>query len=321
MINLAASRAARERPEYFFWAAIVVSFFLLIGPPLPAPSAPAITAASSLGALPQDPFAAVELSAKAAFVYDLKAKRKIYGKNEREVLPLASITKLMTAAAALARVPETTFVTVGEQAIREEGDNGLRLGEQWLLRDLLKFMLIESSNDAAVAVAASVGGTLGKGEGHEDSAARALFVGEMNELSHRLGFRSTSFMNETGLDIDERAAGAYSTAEEAALLLAHGLAKFPDILKETRTDELMLQNQIGDSRPAENTNKDTSHFPLLLASKTGYTDLAGGNLVVAFDAGFNRPIIVAVLGSTAVGRFTDAQKLVWATLEYLSSSK
>lgn len=318
MTNFAGSGAMYPRPEYFFWAAFVVSFSLLVGPPPAAPVAPAIAAASALGARSHNPFDSVELIAKAAFVYDVKAKRKMYGKDERKVLPLASITKLMTAATALVLVPETTYVTVGEQAIQEEGDNGLHAGEQWLLRDLLKFMLIESSNDAAVAVAASVGQTLGEGVGREDRAARALFVAEMNGLSHRLGLRSTSFANETGLDLDEETAGAYSTAEEAALLLAHALAQFPDILRETRSNELMLRNQVGESRPAENTNRDTNRFPLLLASKTGYTDLAGGNLVVAFAAGFNRPIIVAVLGSTADGRFTDAEKLVWATLAYLA---
>ena len=307
-----------KHPEYFFWAAIVASFFLFVGPPPAAPAAPTIAAASSLGGLPHSPFGAVELLAKAAFVYDLKAKREIYGKNEREVLPLASIAKIMTAATALALVPETTYVVVDEQAIQEEGDNGLHAGEQWLLRDILKFMLIESSNDAAVAVAASVGETLGEGIGREDRAARALFVAEMNRLAHQFGFRSTSFANETGLDLDEQTAGAYSTAEEAAMLLARALERFPDILRETRSNELALRNQVGESRPAENTNRDTDRFPLLLASKTGYTDLAGGNLVVAFDAGFNRPFVVAVLGSTANGRFTDAEKLVWATLGYLT---
>jgi D-alanyl-D-alanine carboxypeptidase len=70
---------------------------------------------------------------------------------------------------------------------------------------------------------------------------------------------------------------------------------------------------------ARNTNRETGKFPLLLASKTGYTDLAGGNLALAFDAGFNHPIVVVVLGSSYDGRFADAEKLVWSTLEYLQS--
>ncbi len=312
-------RTNLRNPEYFFWAALVASFFLFVGPPPAVPPAPA-AAASALGTSLHNPFGSVELLAKAAFVYDLRARREIYGKSEREVLPLASLTKIMTAATALALVPETTYVTVSAQALQEEGDNGLRAGEHWLLRDLLKFMLIESSNDAAVAVAASVGETLGEGVGLEDRASRALFVAEMNGLSHRLGFRSTSFASETGLDLDERTAGAYSTAKEVALLLAHALTQFPDILRETRSNELTLRNQAGESRLAENTNRDTNRFPLLLASKTGYTDLAGGNLAVAFDAGFGRPIVVVVLGSTADGRFTDAEKLLWATLASLAQN-
>ena len=72
---------------------------------------------------------------------------------------------------------------------------------------------------------------------------------------------------------------------------------------------------------ARNTNQETGKFPLLIASKTGYTDLAGGNLALAFDAGFNRPIIIVVLGSSYEGRFADAEKLVWATLAYLAQAR
>jgi D-alanyl-D-alanine carboxypeptidase len=70
---------------------------------------------------------------------------------------------------------------------------------------------------------------------------------------------------------------------------------------------------------AENTNKQVYSFPGLLGSKTGYTDYAGGNLAVVFDAGLNHPIAVVVLGSSLDGRFTDVRKLVDATAEYMTS--
>ena len=82
----------------------------------------------------------------------------------------------------------------------------------------------------------------------------------------------------------------------------------------------MFSSESGGAHAVLNTNRETGELPLLIASKTGYTDLAGGNLVIAFDAGFNRPIIIAVLGSTAEERFTDVEKLVWATLAYLQQN-
>jgi D-alanyl-D-alanine carboxypeptidase len=62
-------------------------------------------------------------------------------------------------------------------------------------------------------------------------------------------------------------------------------------------------------------------IPSLIASKTGFTDLAGGNLAVIFDAGFEYPIIVVVLGSSQTGRFTDVEKLVNLSLRKISSYK
>jgi D-alanyl-D-alanine carboxypeptidase len=70
-----------------------------------------------------------------------------------------------------------------------------------------------------------------------------------------------------------------------------------------------------------NTDLDVTHIPDPLLSKTGYTDLAGGNLVVVYDAGINHPIAVVVLGSTENGRFTDVQQLVNATLAHFGGVK
>jgi len=317
MRNILRNAWAEIRPEYFFWAAALCSFYFALSAPSPALSGTSIAAVAAIPEAKENPFDTVSLSAKAAYVYDVKTKKELFAKNENDVLPLASITKLMTAFAALSFIPETTYITIDAEAIRAEGDNKLTAGERWLLRDLLKFTLIESSNDGAAAVA-SGGGELLATSTESDDTLRSLFVGEMNAVAGKLGLRSTRFLNESGLDLDAQHAGAYSTAKEGAYLLAYGLEKFPSIFSETRWSELSLA---GDRAryEAKNTNKETENFPLLIASKTGYTDLAGGNLVIAFEAGFNHPIIVSVLGSTIDGRFTDAEALVWATLEFLQN--
>lgn len=308
-------------PEYFFWASVLATFFFLLAPQesLPLLQSTETAAASVFEQPKENPYNLVELSAKAVSVYDVKAKKVLFAKNASEALPLASITKIMTAVTALSLIPETTYIPISASAIKEEGDSGLKVGERWLLRDLLKFMLIESSNDGAVAVSSTVGAIFATSTTTIEEQ-RSLFVQKMNEFAATLNFSSTYFLNETGLDFDKERAGARSSADETARMLAIALEKFPFIFQETRWGEIQLRNENGDEHSVRNTNKDTDTFPLLIASKTGYTDLSGGNLVIAFDAGFNYPIIISVLGSTMDGRFTDAEKLVWATLQYLKQN-
>lgn len=308
-----------KNPEYFFWMAALLAFVLFLKgetPTMPVAVRDVVTASAPL---PKNPYDETKLLAQAAVVYDLKSKRTLFAKNEEMQLPLASLTKLMTAATALSLIPETTLITIPDVALKEEGDTGLRPGEVWLLRDLLKVMLIESSNDAAYAISGAVGAIA---KGTEDlTAGREFFIERMNKQARIFGLFNTYFLNETGLDVDVKTAGGLSSAKEVALLLAAVLTKSPLIFSATKWGELTLENSNGDTHTSRNTNKDTDKFPLLIASKTGYTDLAGGNLLIAFDAGFNYPIIISVLGSTVEGRFTDAEKLLWATLLYLTNNK
>ena len=74
-----------------------------------------------------------------------------------------------------------------------------------------------------------------------------------------------------------------------------------------------VYNSAGAYHEAFNTNELVGDIPNLLGSKTGFTDLAGGNLTIAFDAGFDRPIIITVLGSTREGRFDDVATLIAAS--------
>ncbi len=313
------SAANRIKPEYFFWAAIVLALFgVVYGKPdvLPAEQTVAAAVAAPAAANPYD---RVDLLAEAAVVYDVQGDTFLFQKNATTSLPLASITKIMTGTVALSLVPETTLIPISAKAVAEEGDSGLKVGEKWLLRDLVPFMLVQSSNDAAAAISTEVGKVAA---GTEDSdVGREFFIRKMNAEAAEMGLTATRFTSASGLDTNLTEAGAYASAEDTARLLAHALQRFPAIFAKTRWSELKLQNGDGEAHSAQNTNTDTDKLPLLIASKTGYTDLAGGNLVIAFDAGFNRPFIVAVLGSTAEGRFTDVEKLVWSTLEYLAQAR
>lgn len=189
-----------EHPEYFFWAAALTALFLPTGAPAPArASDPELEAAASPAAPQLHPFQEMTLRAKAAYVYDVKAGRALFSKDAATVFPLASLTKLMTAALALTLLPETTLIPIEKAAIEQEGDSKLQIGERWLLRDLAAFMLLESSNDAAYAIAAYAGSV---SLGAEDRVlGREFFVEKMNERAVLWKLDATRFYNETGLDL------------------------------------------------------------------------------------------------------------------------
>ena len=101
-----------------------------------------------------------------------------------------------------------------------------------------------------------------------------------------------------------------------AMLFEYALKNYPEVLEATRYKNLHFAST-EKIYSVENTNVIVDQIPNLIASKTGYTDLAGGNLIIAFDAGLGRPIIITVLGSTEEGRFADVLKLVEATKQQL----
>ncbi len=265
-----------------------------------------------------DPFANLELEARAVYVLDVNSGKQIYSYGEDEVLPLASLTKLMTAIIATDLIPESTVVTINKDDIRNEGDSGLLVNEKWRLSDIIDFTLTSSSNDGASAIA-SVAGSLGQNAYNmSQEEAKSIFVEKMNAKSVELGLLSTQFSNESGLDIDESMSGAYGTAKEIAYIMEYAIKNKFHFIEATSFNSISRTSLDEIQHTAKNTNGHTGNIPGIIASKTGFTDLAGGNLVVAIDAGLMHPIVISVLGSTINGRFEDVEKLAWAVLEHLN---
>ena len=125
-------------------------------------------------------------------------------------------------------------------------------------------------------------------------------------------------MNETGLDINSDLSGAYSSSYDITQLLSYIIKKQPDLVSNTTLSSAVYNSLDKVKHQAKNTNISVNKIPSILASKTGFTDLAGGNLAVVFDAGFMHPVAVVALGSTEDGRFTDVENLVKLTLQNLS---
>jgi D-alanyl-D-alanine carboxypeptidase (penicillin-binding protein 5/6) len=260
----------------------------------------------------------ISITAKAVYVYDTASGKVLYAKNEDERLPLASVTKVMAALVASEIAPENTTVTISREAIRSDGDSGLRAGERWFLRDLLDFTLASSANDGARAVALALGAL-----DNSTSSVNLIvndFVSKMNDKAADLGMMNTYYFNDTGLDESAVKGGAYGSAKDQALLLEYILREKPLLLSATKEPSFRIASLDGFDHSVLNTDTIIDQIPGIVASKTGYTDLAGGNLVIAFDPEIGRPIIISVLGSTAEGRFTDVLALVKASLESVQES-
>jgi D-alanyl-D-alanine carboxypeptidase len=138
----------------------------------------------------------------------------------------------------------------------------------------------------------------------------------MNEKAESLGLMRTYFLNPTGLDISSEVGGAYGTARDVAKLLAYATKHHYDIFGITTLDSHTFVTTDGTHHIGTNTNTYASSTTRLLASKTGYTDLAGGNLAVVFDVGLGHPVVAVVLGASKEGRFTDMQNIISATYTY-----
>lgn len=239
-------------------------------------------------------FADVNLLAKSAYVLIPDTKQELYTISANQVRPLASLTKIMTAVVALETLPETTKIEITSEALKEEGDNGLKKGEVWGRNDLIEFMLVVSSNDAAKAI---------------ELAGGSNFIDLMNEKARSLGMINTHYLNSSGLDISKTQAGAYGTARDTALLLEYAIKTHPGTFEVSAKEKITFNPLHGKIHTAINTNPVIASLPELLASKTGLTNLAGGNLAIAFGSEEGKTIIAVVLGSSYEGRFLDIEQL------------
>lgn len=252
------------------------------------------------------PFYEMAVLAKSVSIYDMDTETFIYKKNAEEVMPLASLAKVMSVVVALETLSEDHVFTINKEALSETGDNGLLVDERWGRDELLKYALVVSSNDAMHAIADEAGRVI-------DPAAtdpRAVFVLRMNERSEELGFSKFDFSNESGLDLETEPVknGAYGSGREMAKLFAYAVETYPEIFSATIQKTFDVAS-FDKAHVGENTNPFVEDINGLLASKTGFTNLSGGNLVVALKAPNNARIIVTVLGSTFDERFSDIKAL------------
>lgn len=216
--------------------------------------------------LPQKTKAGVYAGASSAILMEQQSGRVLYEKEAHKKRRIASITKIMTAILAIESGKLDKTVTVSSNAVRTEGSSiYLKPGEKIKLEDLVYGLMLRSGNDAAVAIAEYVGGSL---DG---------FVYLMNQKAEEIGMNNTHFANPHGLDDHEN---HYSTAYDMALLTRYAMTH--DIYREiagTKVHRAPNPTEKWD-RIWKNKNRLlTELYDYTTGGKTGYTKRAKRTLV------------------------------------------
>ena len=238
----------------------------------------------------------VKISAKSAIAVDSQSGKILYKKNPEQILPIASITKLMTALVFLDYNPgwQKEFFTIASDR-RNGGIIYLNTGELLSMDNLFKTALIVSDNDSAMALARSTG--LNEQE----------FIAKMNDKAKELGLLNSKFVDPTGLKLDNQ-----SNASDLAKLLAFALQK-EAIQKTTSTAYYEFEVQGEDKTRTvklRNTDLLLKSYLNVLGGKTGSLEEAGYCLAVKVKGEQNQEIIVIVLGSqTNTDRFQDIKAI------------
>lgn len=222
-----------------------------------------------------------QLSAKSALVYDLTDEKVVFDKNSKEKLPMASLTKIMTAMVAIDHKRSDDRYMVYPEALVGENVMGLSPGEVMSLEELLYGVFMYSGNDAAETLAQN---TLGREE----------FVNAMNKKAKALGLTDTNFTNPTGLQGDGE---QYSTAYDLLVLARHAVSNYPEIVKTSSTAEHHLpQTQDHYAYDLYNQTNLITSYPGVKGLKDGFTPEAGLCLVTYLEYGGHK-IIGVILGS------------------------
>jgi len=214
--------------------------------------------------------------------------------------PIASITKLMTAVVAIEKMDLDQKITLTEKAVNTEGVAGeFQVDEVFKLQDLIKAMLMASSNDAAMAIAESFSEPRNSTElslpGERD------FINEMQKKAAELKMFSTTYLEPTGLSFINQ-----STANDLAKLMTYIYFKHPEILEISRQKEVeILELKSGRKRKILTVNRFAGE-PDFIGGKTGYIDEAGRNLISIFEIN-GRKVLSVVLG--ADDSFQETEKL------------
>ncbi len=235
---------------------------------------------------------AIDISAKGAILIEAQSGDVAFEKNADLCLPMASTTKIMTALVVLENCALDKVVTIEPHMTGIEGSSiYLSVGEQLTVRELLYALMLESANDAATALAYTVGGSIEE------------FADMMNKKALSLGLEHTRFENPHGLDSDEH----YTTARELGIIATNAMKneEFVNIVS-TRKITIPLNNGEG-TRVLINHNKLLRTYDGTVGIKTGYTKKCGRCLV---SSAVRDGVMMVCVTLNAPNDWNDHQKLL-----------
>ena len=223
------------------------------------------------------------LYARSAVLMDADTGRILFGKNDNEVMPMASTTKIMTLLVTLEHADLDEIVEVSERAASmPDVQLHIREGERYRLQDLCYSLMLESHNDSAVAIAEHVGGTVGG------------FAAMMNQKAKHLGCYHTYFITPNGLDAEDEHGKHSTTARDLARIMRCCI-KNETFLFITREPSWTFTDMDGNrSFTVQNKNAFLQMMEGALTGKTGFTNEAGYCYVGALERGEKRLITVVL---------------------------
>lgn len=223
-----------------------------------------------------------QMTAKSVYVYDLTTEKVLFAKNENKQVPMASLTKIMTAIIALEhKNSDNNYIVRGRDLVGEDS-MGLIAGETLSLDELLYGLILHSGNDAAEVLA----------DNFPDG--RDAFVKNMNLKAQALGLTNTHFTNPTGLEGDGK---QYTTAKDLVVITRYALENFPLFDQVALTfDYYIPPTATHQAYSLENETNLLTSYPGVKGVKTGFTPEAGLCLVTYLEYGGHQ-IVAVLLGS------------------------
>lgn len=262
-----------------------------------------------------------DISSEAAIVKRLKTGEALFERNVSQKLPIASLTKLMSALI-LAEMGEPLAEMEFSEDAKLAGQpddkrSQTEAGERVKTEDIIKMMLVSSYNDAAYAAAENV--TVSKRPELDSKSFQervSFFVELMNRRAQTIGLANTHFANPAGSDDPDN----FSTAQDIAELSKFINDTHPELWTSSRIQEIFIFGKAGRRYDLVNTNPLLKEYPSIYGSKTGFEDQAKGTLLILYQVARQDNVAIVILGSN--DRFRDGKEAIrWLESNFVLESQ
>lgn len=229
----------------------------------------------------------------------------LFKKNTEKIIPIASLTKLMTAVVAIENYNLSDMIVVGQNSVSQIGSRApLNLKDTMSVNDLLHLILIESSNQAAFALSEGMGLSLTQ---NQESSGSQKFVDLMNKKAREIGMKKTFFKEPTGLSAEN-----ISSVDDLVKLSKYILKNHPEIVRISK----IIETDLPSYGKLSTTNQLLAENPDIVGGKTGFTIDANGCLLLIINNFKSEDyLIYIILGAN--DRFLEMKKMIdWVNTAY-----